>query len=180
MIRFIATLLVLSCSGLLGAQNARLDIRYVEIDVTNHAEATEAFLAKLGQARKQSDGEAMLAASKEFFTSMRDQKATIARDAEASMSLDEYGNGETRRGKLSGTESLSVTGNCRGSGDHLDVSIRCESPGGLGRFARETALGLKTEQFEKTVYYPDSVEFEGKGRGRTRLARFFVARLSSE
>jgi hypothetical protein len=149
MIRFITALLVFACPGFVAAQNARLDIRYVEIDVTEHAEATEAFLARLEKARAQSDGDAMLTASKDFFGSMRAKKASIARDAEASMSLDEYGNGESRRGKRSGTELLAVTGRCRGDGDRLDVSIRCESPAGPGHFAQTTSLGLKTEQFEK-------------------------------
>lgn len=180
MIRFIIALLVFACPGILAAQTARLDIRYVEIDVTQHAEATDAFLAKLDKARKQSDGEAILTVSKDFFESMRDSKAPVARDAEASISLDEYGNGETRRGRGSGTESLTVTGRCRGNGDRLDVSIRCESPAGSNHYARETSLGLQTKAFEKTVIYPDSVAYEGTGRSRTRRARFFVGRLSIE
>jgi hypothetical protein len=180
MIRTFLAILICAWPGLAAAETARLDIRYVEIDVTEHAEATEAFLASLEKARKASDGAGMLTAAKSFYESMQEGKAPIARDAQASVSLDEYGNGETRRGKGSGTESLAVTGHCRGSGDHLDVSIRCESPAGPGRKVRATSLGLKTAEFEKTVFYPEGVEYEDTGPSRTRIARFFVARLTSE
>ena len=180
MIRIAVAVVFLAFPSTVVAQVARLDIRYVEVDVSKMHKTTDEYLANLKKAREKSDAEAIFSLTKGFFQSTREQSVSITRDVQGAMSLDEYGNGELRRGQGSGSESLQLNATCQGrKGEILDVTISCESAPGRDHFVRATSLGLRTEQFAETIHFPVDVNSEGPGDAATRCVGIFIVKLTT-
>jgi hypothetical protein len=177
--RVLFIIAVLAFPSTLLAQTVRVDVRYVEIDVTEHAEATDSFLAEQKTILKRATAKNLFESSAKFVETLGERKAAMTREVATTLTLDENLSGSSHRATSSGTEKLELNSSSRGrTKDIAEIRVECKCDLGRGKFSRSTSLDFRREDFKGTYYYPLGTDTDGKGRNPTRHAMFFVVDFS--
>jgi hypothetical protein len=177
--RFLFVLAVLALPSVLRAQTVRVEVRYVEIDVTKHAAATDAYLAIKDQQFAAGSVDKLSDSAKDFITAMSESKAPFARDLQVSGSVEGASETILRRGSGSGTEPDVLTAKCRlrkTGGIDINIEYASKTPGDV--FKRASSFGLGNDSNGREFYFPLGTDSHGKGASASRRAIFFIVRFS--
>jgi hypothetical protein len=161
------------------AQTVQVEVRYVEINVTAHAAATNAYLATKDKHFAAGSVDKLSDSAKEFVTAMSESKAPFVRDVTASGSIDDNSETILQRGSGSGTEPDVLTAKCRRrktGGIDINVEYASKTPGEV--FKRASSFGLGSDSNGRELYFPLGANNHGKGASASRRAIFFIVRFS--